>query len=255
MLDSAESKLSMKLTREHLPLFKVLPRPALDIVALQKEIIKFGFDNYSLYSDLDFGGEYVHLCNQYNETHTRFISDEESLRARGLHNGRMYRQLAITKFDSKKYPNINFLDPITDKRKAIRCAIERDSIEYKPQLDERNYNVPGDNAKGMLLEILNSFKAKFTRVRLAVLMPGFEGKPHIDYNTDYSIRVHIPIFTNLDSTFNYITDGTKVTTAHMPADGKMWYVNTGYTHYVANKGAAPRLHLVANLESQEDLYP
>lgn len=249
----SKSNLAMKLTREHLPLFKVLPRKPIDILELQSQIKQYGFDDYSKYVDLDAKGEYMHLCNQYNETHTRFINDEEALKARGQYDGQMYRQLALTKFDHVTYPNVNFTEAITDKRKAIRAATTRTSPNYLPQLDERNYCIPNENAKGMLLDILNSFKAKFTRVRLAVLMPGFEGKPHIDYNTDYSIRVHIPIFTSEKATFSYMTErGT--TTEHMPADGRMWYVNTGYTHFVSNTGSAPRLHIVVNLESQEDLY-
>lgn len=243
----------MNLTREHLPLFKVLPRPLIDINELRKQIIELGYDDYEKYKDLDVGGEYRHLCNQYNETHTRFINEEEAMKPRGQYDGQMYRQMALTEFDYGAYPGINSIDAVADKRKAIRSATNRSSPNYLPQLDERNYRIPNSRAKGLILDILSSFKAKFTRSRLAVLMPGFEGKPHIDYNTDYSIRIHIPIFTNDKSTFSYVTDdGT--TTVHMPADGRMWCVNTGYTHYVSNNGTAPRLHMVVNLESQEDLY-
>ncbi len=243
----------MHLTREHLPLFKVLPRPKIDIVELQRQLREFGYDDFSKYTDLDFGGEYVHLCNQYNETHTRFISEEEAQKERGHYNGQLYRQLALTTFDSKTYPGVQLEDAIKDKRRAIRYATDRSSPHYMPQLDERNYCVPNARAKGAFLDILNSFRAKYTRTRLAVLMPGFAGQPHIDYNTDYSIRVHIPILTNEKATFSYIVGG-KTETVHMPADGRMWYVNTGYTHYVTNAGTEPRLHIVVNLESQEDLY-
>ena len=244
----------MTLTREHLPLFQVLPRPPIDILEVQRQLKAYGYDDYSKYNDLDFGGEYVHLCNQYNETHTKFISEEESQRQRGHYNGQLYRQLALTSFDSQSFPGIKLIDAIHDKRKAIRSASDRNSPNYKPQLDERNYCVPNDRAKGIFRDILDSFKAKYTRVRLAVLMPGFEGQPHIDYNTDYSIRVHIPIITNEKATFSYIVNG-KTQTVHMPADGRMWYVNTGYTHFVTNVGDQPRLHLVVNLETQEDIYP
>lgn len=249
----ASSEISMKKTREHLPLFKVLPRAPIDIKELQRQIKGFGYDDYASYKDMDFGGEFVHLCNQYSETHAKFINDEESKNPRGHFNGQMYRQLAITSFDHKTYPGIDLMAPISDRRKAIRSACNKNSPDYCPQLDERNYCIPNSLAKGMLLDILGSFKAKFTRTRLAVLMPGFKGKPHIDYNTDYSIRVHIPIFTNEDCTFNYVTNEGLVT-QQMPADGRMWYINTGYTHYVSNNSTEPRLHLVINLESQEDLY-
>lgn len=241
-------------TREHLPLFKELPRPRLDIERLQREFFSYGFADYAKYTDLDFGGEYVHLCNQYNETHTKFISEEDSQKARGHYNSKMYRQLALTSFDHERFPGINLIDPIPDKRKAIRAACNRESPDYKPQLDERNYCVPNARAQGIFLEILHSFKAKFTRSRLAVLMPGFAGKPHIDYNTNYSIRIHIPIITNAASEFCYVRENGEIKKMHMPADGRMWCVNTGYTHFVTNAGKEPRVHFVVNLESQEDLY-
>lgn len=245
---------SLRLRRESLPLFKVLPRPALDIARLQNEIKLLGYDDYSKYTDLDFGGEYVHLCNQYNETHTKFLDTEEAKRSVGHYNGRLYRQLALTSFDAEKFPGVTLVDPILDRRIAIRRATDVNAPDYLPQLDERNYCVPNQHAKGALLEILKSFKARFTRSRLAVLMPGFEGKPHIDYNTDYSIRIHIPIFTNEQSHFCYVKKDGSVEALHMPADGRMWFVNNGYTHYVTNLGTTPRLHIVVNLETQEDLY-
>lgn len=245
---------NMRLTRDNLPLYKVLPRPLVDIAKLQREIREFGYDDYSKYADLDFGGEYVHLCNQYNETHTKFLAPEEAKREVGHYNGRLYRQLALTSFDAARFPGVKLVDPILDRRKAIRQATTVDSPDYLPQLDERNYCIPNQHARGMMLEILKSFKARFTRSRLAVLMPGFEGKPHIDYNTDYSIRIHIPIFTNEKSHFCYVKKDGSVEAVHMPADGRMWFVNNGYTHYVTNLGQSPRLHIVVNLETQEDLY-
>ncbi len=80
-------EISMKKTREHLPLFKVLPRPPIDIQELQRQIKAFGYDDYAAYKDMDFGGEFTHLCNQYSETHAKFTTDEEAKNPRGHFNG------------------------------------------------------------------------------------------------------------------------------------------------------------------------
>ncbi len=243
----------IQFSREKVPLFRVLPELKCNIKQLQSYIHDMGLNDYERYKDLDFGGEYTHLCNQYNQTHRKFVTQEELQKPRCHYNGKKYRQLALTSFDTKQFPQVSLIDPIPNLRHAIRFASNVNSPNYLPQLDERNYCVPNGFAKGIIGEILASFKAKYTRSRLAVLQPGFEGQPHIDYNTSYSIRVHIPIFTNPEALFIYDKDG-KIIEQHMPADGRFWAVNTGYTHYVVNRGSTPRLHLVVNLESQEDLW-
>ena len=40
---------------------------------------------------------------------------------------------------------------------------------------------------------------------------------------------------------------------HMPADGSVYFLNTGMTHWAENNGDNGRIHLVISLNGQEDL--
>ena len=40
---------------------------------------------------------------------------------------------------------------------------------------------------------------------------------------------------------------------HMPADGSVYFLNTGLTHWAENNGTEGRTHLVISLNGQDDL--
>jgi aspartyl/asparaginyl beta-hydroxylase (cupin superfamily) len=101
-------------------------------------------------------------------------------------------------------------------------------------------------------EIINMFDSPVCRVRLAVLMPGFTIKPHVDYDPSYIVRYHIPIFTSEQVLFGgRIKD--EVREYHMPADGGVYFFNSGYLHWVGNNSTEPRLHLIVDTNGQDDL--
>lgn len=125
----------------------------------------------------------------------------------------------------------------------------------KNRLDERQYNKIKPWVKNTYLEkVLSTFKGFVTRVRISRMEPGCIVDEHIDYNTDYSIRVHIPLRTNNKSGFYIRRDlNGKKDYIQMPADGHCWFINQGYRHSAWNKGDTPRDHLVLSIVGQDDL--
>ena len=89
------------------------------------------------------------------------------------------------------------------------------------------------------------------RTRFARLAARSSVKPHIDYDTTYSIRLHIAIHTNADCV-NGGEDmvGTKIE-QHIPADGSVWFVNPGMKHWAHNLGKTPRDHLIVSVDGQD----
>ena len=74
---------------------------------------------------------------------------------------------------------------------------------------------------------------------------------HIDYNTDYSIRFHIPITTNKDCGFYCLVNGERVYQTMEP--GSCWFLNQGLRHSAWNKGTTARSHIIVSVDGQDDL--
>ena len=144
-----------------------------------------------------------------------------------------YQQMALTQFNPEyEIPK--------DRNSGSRWdnTFRKGNKKY----DERAYNAPIDDLPEYLKEVFNTFGPKLTRVTLAKLMPGEEVAPHIDYDTTFSTRYHIAVYTN---------EGCKLNDTHIPADGSVWFLNPGKMHSAVNNGKTPRTHIIFKMDSQE----
>lgn len=247
-----------KMKRHELPLFYKLPIK-FNIETLLLDFDKLSLNDYSKYNDLNHGSSFYQLALSYRTYLRRwFMTDNEY--ASGTNNdgqlvGNEYRQIALTEYEG---PQTNFDLEETKKiltsrsKKDLLNRVNPNSSHYIPEADERNYTKRTALATHSFANVLDTFKAKVTRSRFAVLMPGFKTATHIDSDTDYTIRIHIPLITNPKATFGIIKKG-KLQQVHLPADGSAWFVNAGYPHFVENLGTEPRVHIIIALDGQEDL--
>lgn len=143
-----------------------------------------------------------------------------------------YKQLALTAFN----PDFEIR-----KDRSGNNMWDKTIMKGNKKFDERAYNRRLD-VPDYMANVIDSFGPRVTRVQLAKCDPGAGVKPHRDYDPSFSCRFHIAIDTNEQATFNDI---------HIPADGYVWFVNTGVTHWVDNNGNEPRTHLIINMDSQE----
>lgn len=236
-----------KLDRKLLPPFLKLPYQ-FDMSKILNEFEKF--KDLSLYDDLNPSnpdsayGDFYNSGTKLNHL-KKFINEKEQ----AIYGSEFYKQLSLTEFDGEHAERTVTEDnSVSTYRKS---TITEDS-QYDPVLDERRYTKRKDICTGYWNDILDTFKAPVTRTRFAYMAPGHKIKPHIDYNTTYSIRVHIPIITNKNALM-FVKDKTGVHEMHMPANGSVWFLNTGMTHWVENNGDQGRVHLVISLNGQEDL--
>lgn len=245
-----------RLKRRELPLVKQLPNKYFDIDRVRNEFTKLGYDEFSNYKDLSHAGVYKYLCEQHlDSVHSKFMTAAELENNKIDLSERDYIQLALTDFDDTTFPDADkTFKVIDDKITRIKASVDPNNPNYHPILDERNYSKRNEFVKGIFEEMFDSFKAKITRSRFAILMPGAVGKLHTDYDTDYSIRVHYPIYTNEECKMGFVPAGGETQEFFLPSDGHFYFINQGIPHYVYNKSDKPRIHLVITLESQEDLY-
>ena len=233
------------LDRKQLPAFLKLPYK----FDMEKILNAFEqFQDTSTYQDLNYNNpdaSYLQLGKEKEFHLNKFIREDEQ----GKGASDFYRQLSLTEYNGQPEDIV----PSNTSIVTYKTSADKSSKHYNPILDERNYTRRKDICTGYWNTILDTFKAPITRTRFAYLAPNYSIKPHIDYNTTYSIRVHIPIVTNSKSFLcAYDYDG-KVVKQHCPADGSVWFLNTGMRHWAENNGDEGRIHLVISLNGQEDL--
>lgn len=235
------------LDRKQLPPFLKLPYQ-FDINKILVEFEKFR--DLDLYDDLNPSNPKSAYGDFYNsstklEHLKKFINEKEQ----AIYGSEFYKQLSLTEYDG------NITNRFVSEDNTVgtyRKSTITDDEKYDPVLDERRYTKRKGICTGYWNDILDTFKAPVTRTRFAYMAPGHKIKPHIDYNTTYSIRVHIPIITN-KAAFMFVKNKDGVHKMHMPADGSVWFLNTGMTHWVENNGNDGRVHLVISLNGQGDL--
>lgn len=208
------------------------------------------FEDIALYDDLNSNNPDSAYGDFYNSSskleHLKKFAEEGEDVTRG---SQFYRQLSLTEFEGEKSQRQLLHDnSITTYRKSTNP----EDPNYDPVMDERKYTRRKDICTGYWNDILDTFKAPVTRTRFAYMAPRHSIKPHIDYNTTYSVRVHIPIITN-ENAFMCVKTKDGIQRMHMPADGSVYFLNTGLTHWAENNGTEGRIHLVISLNGQEDL--
>jgi hypothetical protein len=139
------------------------------------------------------------------------------------------------------------LNPI----ERIRSLMNIDE-NYDPIIDERLCCINPSYAFSYVDNLVKQFKARVCRVRFVKLEPGERLKPHIDCDTRYNLRAHIPLYTNLSAYNSYLDPKTGHEISEHLEVGKVYLLNAGITHWATNNGNTPRVHLVVGLDGQED---
>ena len=209
------------------------------------------FRDFTQYNDLNASNPDSAYGDFYNsktklEHLKKFAANNEDV----ITGSDFYKQLSLTEFDGDRPErNIEQDNSFSTYRKSTNTSDQ----QYNPIMDERRYTKRKDICTGYWNTVLDTFSAPVTRTRFAYMAPGHSIKPHIDYNTTYSIRVHIPIITN-ENCMMCVKTKDGIQKIHMPADGGAYFLNTGMTHWAENNGEEGRIHLVISLNGQDDLY-
>lgn len=237
--------------RKNLPAYAKVNK-TIDLESLREFCVDNGYTDYSTFNDIKYSANSRHqsflVANECCKE--SFFKEEEA----EFLEGELYKQLYLTDIDESKLTTPKErLSETTHSIFSRSKRLDPNSPHYVPEADELNYTHRNHHVKGIFEEILDSFSSQVTRVRLAVLMPGMEIKPHVDYDPTYITRYHIPIFTNEDVVFGVKEKGTDVEFT-MPADGSVYFLNSGLLHWVSNNSNEPRLHLIVDTHGQDDLH-
>ena len=169
----------------------------------------------------------------------------------GFLQSEKYKQLYLTEFDSSKRSEKVSLNKTTIFERSRRLNPKHPS--YLPEADEHNYGIRNSLVCGEIEKVLNCFKSPLARVRFANLSSNFKLKAHVDYDPSYITRYHIPLKTNEDCLMCVFDKNGKSIKKHLPADGQVYFLNTGLKHWAENNSNENRIHLIVDTKSQEDL--
>jgi hypothetical protein len=251
--------------RQHLPLMAKLNLNVY-IDRLLTEFYEFGYNDWNKYDGLS------HNKNSEDGLVVRrvlleyFLSDEEKAEREGklvVEGGEAYKMLCLTEFNgdvelaNKNLANELKNSGLTPQQFARRLEKISDPAhpDYSPISDEKMYDKRTGYAKGYVNEIMDMLEENIghvARSRYAVLKAGEEIKPHLDINTDKAVRIHIPLITHPNCIFGVTGKKTEVIN-HMPADGSVWFINQGYSHWVKNESPVDRVHLVFVVIGQNEI--
>jgi len=236
------------LNRKQLPLVAKLNNMKVDIDAILEHCREHDLLDSTKYNDIKYSANSKHqaflVSNEFCKTN--FFTESDAI----VMEGEKYKQLYLTDFDETKASGNVSLHGTNIFERTKR--LDPNDPRYLPEADELNYGVRNQYAIGPFEDLLNQFKGKITRVRIAYLTPGFSIKPHVDYDPSYITRFHIPLITNDEVTMGFSKNNNDYL-YHMPADGNVYFFNSGIKHWVDNKGTEARLHLIIDTHGQEDL--
>lgn len=234
--------------RKQLPCFGYLDNFVIDTPALITHLENNGLLDFDKYNDINLKSQSTMrdfvLANEY--CHSNFFREEGA----DIMNSDKFRHLMLTKFDeTKRTNNVNFKYTSVYERQR---RLDPSSANYMPEADELNYGVRTELVTGELEKILDMFTSKITRVRLAYIAGNHDLKPHIDYDPTYIVRYHIPIITN-PGVKMFMQRNETIYTRHLPADGRVYFFNTGIRHWVKNASNQDRVHLIIDVHGQDEL--
>ena len=98
-----------------------------------------------------------------------------------------YKQISLTEFDDEF--------SLKDRKEGSHSKWNKRVVKNNPKADERWFRKVKPDVPDYLLRMLNTIEGAH-RTKFACLAPNSSIKPHVDFDTTYSIRLHIAIDTN-----------------------------------------------------------
>lgn len=126
---------------------------------------------------------------------------------------------------------------------------------YHSHYDERNYTKPTNYCNNYFEQILNMFNDETCRSGVVCLHPGKFLAPHFDIGPEFVARIQIPLITNRYAVIGVRNpnDKNEWYEYHLPADGSVYFINSGWEHYAVNNGSESRYQIRICLNGQASL--
>ena len=236
-------------TRKQLPAFGYLENIHIDIDSLINHLLTNDLMDWNSYNCCRYSTAVDSYRGFMAANHTIYNQYFKEDGADALESEK-FRQIQLTEFigTSSETP-VDLVSTSFVERVRRR---DPQHSKYIPEADELNFGRRGPLVVGEIEKIFNQFTSRITRARLNYLAAGHDIKPHIDYDPSFITRYHIPVLTN-PGVHMYIEKQGQEYKQHLPADGRVYFFNAGFKHWVKNDSDQARLHLIIDVHGQEEL--
>lgn len=163
----------------------------------------------------------------------------------------------VIKYDSVPYRD-NQVDyvgwAVTSRDGSLKDGVRRIPTNGNDPLNKVRGTRYTELCSGYLKEVMDSlhhYGLKPYRTRIMRLEnEGIEMPFHVDSKKE-TWRLHIPIFTNAHSLFEWKQQSGEIESVHLPADGSAWLVRVDIEHRAVNRGGRmqSRVHLLMGLNN------
>jgi aspartyl/asparaginyl beta-hydroxylase (cupin superfamily) len=235
--------------RKQLPAFGYLSNITVDIPALIKQLEDLKLLDWKNYNCCRFSTadhNYQGLIAASHITYNSYFKEDSA----DLLESEKFRQVQLTEFIGQHSDNPVPLDETSFVERVRR--LDQNHPAYLPEADELNYGRRGPLVVGEIGKIFDRFQSRITRARFNYLAAGHEIKPHIDYDPSFITRYHIPVITN-PRVRMFIEKQGQQHEQYLPADGRVYFFNAGFKHWVKNQSDKDRLHLIVDVHGQKEL--
>lgn len=151
----------------------------------------------------------------------------------------------------------NTLKKVNDFSPFERSKGMRDTSSkyYHSHYDERNYTKLTNYCTGYFKTILNMFNDEPCRSGIVCLHPSKFLAPHFDIGPEFVSRIQIPLITNPNAVIGLRNPNNKNEwyEYHLPANGSIYFINSGWEHYAVNNGSQSRYQIRICLNGQLSL--
>ena len=236
-------------TRKQLPAFGYLDNIHIDIDLLVSHLLENNLMDWNSYNCCRYStavDSYKGFMAANHTIYNQYFKEDD---ATGLESEK-FRQVQLTEFvGTGSESPVDLVSTSFVERVRRR---DHNHPKYIPEADELNFGRRGPLVVGEIEKIFNQFTSPITRARLNYLAGGHEIKPHIDYDPSFITRYHIPVLTNPDVKMHIEKQGHEHE-QYLPADGRVYFFNAGFKHWVKNNSGLARLHLIVDVHGQEEL--
>lgn len=215
-----------------------------DYTRLYNEIYQLNLLDRSKWQNINFGDDSDNKFEYIATKHSRYYSKWFGF------STNTYKDLFLNQID------YNLINSHTDEdfhSKKSRVRVVTDSEKLQKQHNAEFIFMPKLKSmfhKTYIEEIYKDIGSKFNggagRIKIGWMAGNTTVKEHIDADSAYILKVHIPLTTDPAIKF-FVKFKGEIFEHHMPADGTATLLNVGIPHSVENNSNIDRYHLIINV--------